>query len=342
MFRRILAAATILLVAAVALIAVWPQVFGLEKTFVVAQVVSLRAAAALGALLVAVGTVVLALAVRRARRFAASILVVLLAFMAATGVVLSSRGFGNEEFAEKGDYDVTVLSWNTLGGATGADSIVDLALETNADVIALPETTEEIGTAVADAMAAAGTPMQTFTTAYDNIAFARSTTLLIRVAYGPYVKEEQVGNTTVLPTVIAVPADGKGPVIAAVHPVAPIAAEMHNWRSDLEWLGSRCDEGNVILAGDFNATLDHMADYGGRRTDGDQITSLGNCVDGALATGNAAVGTWPASAPALLGTPIDHVMATAGWHFSGFRVVDDRNDAGSDHRPVVAQLTPLR
>ncbi|MDQ0743615.1 endonuclease/exonuclease/phosphatase family metal-dependent hydrolase [Clavibacter sp. B3I6] len=117
---------------------------------------------------------------------------------------------------------------------------------------------------------------------------------------------------------------------------------MENWRADLAWLGQRCDEGNVIIAGDFNATLDHMSRYGGTPTERDQVTDLGQCVDAARASGNAAVGTWPTDIPALLGTPIDHIMATPGWAVTGFRVVEDRDGAGSDHRPIVAQLTPLR
>ena len=342
MFRRVLAAAILVAVALLLLLAVWPQLFDLEKAFLVAQVVSLRAAAAVVALVLALLFAVLALASRRTRRFAASMTVLLIAFTAATGAVLASRGFGGTGFDAKGEFDVTVLSWNTLGGQAGAQDIADLALESAADVIALPETTREVGGEVADIMQAEGTPMQVFTTAFDNIAFARSTTLLIRSAYGTYSKNEDAGNTAVLPTVIAEPDDGNGPTIMAVHPVAPIPVEMDNWRSDLEWLGSRCDTGNVIMAGDFNATLDHMSDYGGRRTDDGQLTSLGNCIDGAQATGSAAVGTWPYAAPALLGTPIDHVMATSGWRFSGFRVVDDRRNAGSDHRPILAQLTPLR
>src|SRR5205085_12682675 len=60
-----------------------------------------------------------------------------------------------------------------------------------------------------------------------------------------------------------------------------------------------------------------------------------SCRDGALATRNAAVGTWPTSMPALIGTPIDHVLATPNWTFTGFRVLSDDDSAGSDHRPVL-------
>jgi endonuclease/exonuclease/phosphatase (EEP) superfamily protein YafD len=342
MIGRVLAALVVVAVAGVLLVAAWPQLLDLEKVFGVAQVVSLRGAAVVVALLAILLIGLVALAARPARRFLGSILVLLLVFIGASSAVLSSRGFGNTEFAEKGEWDVTVLSWNTLGGAADAAAVADLAVEVGADVVALPETTESMGLDVAAAMGAAGVPMQVYTTAYDEIAAARSTTLLIREAYGEYVVNDQEGNTAVLPSVIAEPADGNGPTIMAVHPVAPIEVEMDNWRSDLEWLGGRCDTGNVIMAGDFNATLDHMADYGGSRTADGQLTSLGNCIDGAAATGNAAVGTWPAAIPSLLGTPIDHVLATDGWQFTGFRVITDRDGAGSDHRPIVAQLHPLR
>jgi endonuclease/exonuclease/phosphatase (EEP) superfamily protein YafD len=69
---------------------------------------------------------------------------------------------------------------------------------------------------------------------------------------------------------------------------------------------------------------------------------LGNCADSALSAGAAAVGTWPTSIPALLGTPIDHVMATVNWQVTTLQVIESLDDAGSDHRPIVATLTPAR
>jgi len=42
----------------------------------------------------------------------------------------------------------------------------------------------------------------------------------------------------------------------------------------------------------------------------------------------------------VLGAPIDHVLATRAWQPIGFRVIESRDGAGSDHRPVVAQLRP--
>ncbi len=84
------------------------------------------------------------------------------------------------------------------------------------------------------------------------------------------------------------------------------------------------------MAGDFNATLDHFARFsvGGAH--------FGECRDAAALTGNAAVGTWPTDLPALLGTPIDHVLSTPNWRVSGARVLDA---PGSDHRALLAQLS---
>lgn len=89
---------------------------------------------------------------------------------------------------------------------------------------------------------------------------------------------------------------------------------MDNWRADLAWLGQRCDEGNVIIAGDFNATLDHMSRYGGAPTERDQVTDLGKCVDAGRASGNGAVGTWPTGLPRSSARP-----STTSWPRPGGR-----------------------
>jgi endonuclease/exonuclease/phosphatase (EEP) superfamily protein YafD len=339
---RVVGAAVILITAAGLLVVTWPQLLGLEQTYLVAHAVAIRGGLVAAAAAVLVLTLVLCLVIRPGRRLLGSIAVLLVVFIGANSAVLATRGLGDTAFQEAQDDDVTVLSWNTLGGATGARAVADLAIESGADVITLPETREETGAEIAVLMRDAGRPMWVRTAAFDDVAAARSTTILISAAYGDYRMDESRGTTSVLPTVIMEPVDGNGPVIMAVHPVSPIPEQMDNWRADLAWLGKRCDEGNVIIAGDFNATLDHMSRYGGTPTERDQVTDLGQCVDAARASGNGAVGTWPTGLPALLGTPIDHIMATPGWAVTGFRVVEDRDGAGSDHRPVIAQLTPLR
>ena len=152
---------------------------------------------------------------------------------------------------------------------------------------------------------------------------------------GTYTADVSVVTTSVVPSIVATPQDGTGPTIIAVHSVAPTPGLLIDWNADLRWLADQCATPNVIMAGDFNSTLDHYTDLGSSPE-----TALGDCVDAASATDNAAVGTWPAVLPALLGAPIDRVLATENWRVTGMRVIQSHDSHGSDHRPVLAQLTP--
>ena len=346
MFPRLLRALILIGAAVLLLVLSWPQAFGLHNTWVVAHLVSFRAIAVIGA---GVGLILLGLLrfMRPLRRTLGMAMVLLVLFAVANIGILASRGvtastaLATDSNIEADAGSVTVLSWNTLGDAPGAAVIADLAVAQNADVVTLPETTEETGILIAEAMRDAGRPMWVHTLAFDLVSKARSTTLLISPDLGDYVVSNAAGsgppgNTNVLPTVVAEPVDGTGPTIVAVHAVAPIQYEMSNWRSDLDWLATQCQDDNVIMAGDFNSTLDPMA---GRADEGAN-TALGNCADSALSAGAAAIGTWPTSIPALLGRPIDHVMATTNWSVTALRVIESLDDASSDHRPIVATLTP--
>jgi len=335
MLARIVPAVILVLAGALLLVVAWPQLFFAEQLPAVAQLVSLRAiGVAVAVALVVIATLV-ALVSRRVRRFSASVALLLVLFSGVNVAVLGSRGFGDIAFESASDTDVTVLSWNTLGDAPGADAIADLALAQGADIITLPETTERTGVLVAQRMERSGFPMTVITNAFDQVSKARSTTLLVSVALGDYQEVTDRGSTSQLPSVIAEPTDGTGPTILAVHPVAPIPGELDRWRSDLDWLSTVCTGENVIMAGDFNSTLDHYTHLD--HADG---ATIGDCTDAASLSGNAAVGTWPTTLPPLLGTPIDHVMLTDNWRVSGMRVIESEDDAGSDHRPVVAQLSP--
>jgi len=352
---------TLLVVAALAILTVlaWPQLLGLQNTWVVAHAVSLRGLAVVVAAALLVLLAILFILGRSFRGTTALLMVFLALFGAVNVGVLLHRGAASAlpaaaqaadapaDVATDADAtaSITVLSWNTLGDEPGAAAIAALALAEQADVVTLPETTEETGVLIAEAMRAAGRPMWVHTVSFDLISKARSTTLLISPDLGDYTVTSAEGsgppgNTNVLPTVVAQPVDGTGPTIVAVHAVSPIQWEMTNWRSDLDWLAGQCAaDGSgvdgVIMAGDFNATLDHFA--GRADTEG---AALGACRDAALAAGSAAVGTWPAWAPTLLGSPIDHVLATANWQVDAMSVIHTEDAAGSDHRPIVATLSP--
>lgn len=338
MIRTVLAAIVLLVAAAILLVALWPQLFGLESAPVVAQVVSLRGldiAIALAAIII---LAILAIGWRRARRFAGALAGLLLAFCLLSLAVLATRGFGGgPATATPTASGITVLSWNTEGDAPGAAEIAKLALAEHADVVTLPETTQLTGSAVANLMRAAGRPMWVATGEHGNVYRSHSTTILISTALGAYRVVHDDGDTSVLASVIAKPVDGTGPTFAAVHAVSPKPGEMRNWRADLLFLSERCTGSDLIMAGDFNSTLDELtplstapgADFGG-------------CSDAGFASRSAAIGSWPTSLPALLGAQIDHVMYTPEWRTVSFRVIQTEDLAGSDHRPIVAVLAPSK
>jgi endonuclease/exonuclease/phosphatase (EEP) superfamily protein YafD len=335
MIRKVLAAILLLVAAGILLVALWPQLFGLQSAPVIAQVVSLRGldVAIAIALIIVLGLI--ALAWRNARRFFGSLVLLLIVFCLLSVAILSVRGFGGSQTATKAPSDVTVLSWNTEGDAPGAPEIAKLALAEHADVVALPETTQQTGYEVSLIMKAAGRPMWVYSGTHGTVYQSHATTLLISAAMGEYSVDSSEGDTSVLASIIAKPADGNGPTIVAVHAVSPKPDEMRNWRADLAFLSQRCSGGNLIMAGDFNSTLDELSSLSTKSG-----ADFGQCSDAGYASKSAAIGSWPTSLPTLLGAQIDHVMYTSSWHTVSFRVIQNEDLAGSDHRPIVAILAP--
>ena len=232
------------------------------------------------------------------------------------------------------------MTWNTAGSATPADAVAKIAVAMDADIVTLPETTIETGEEVAIAMRDLGHPMWAHHAEYGTDGWdARSTTLLISPDLGDYsvIESSQDGtsNTSTVPSAVAMPVDGDGPIVVAAHAVAPRQSYMQHWRDDLQWLADQCVDANVIMAGDFNATVDHMGSLG---LDGG---TLGRCHDTAGETGNGSVGTWSTEMPALLGAPIDHVMASSNWQATGSLVLRSLAGSDSDHRPLIVQLEPV-
>lgn len=331
---------TVLLAIATA-IAVWPQFFHLEQTYPFAQIVAARGVL-LAAFLVAAVAALLLLLARPLRGFAASVLIIVLIGAGATGLIGLQRGFGGDTLPAATDTSIRVLTWNTAGDEVSADEVAGQILERGADIVALPETTEEVGEQIAVSLRDQGHPMWVHHVQFqpDVVDGPKSwhTTVLVSPDLGEYSvipsSEDGSNNTGSVPSVVLMPVDANagGPAIVAVHAVAPRMEDMAQWQSDLRWIADQCPTGDFILAGDFNATIDHMAGLG---VDGGD---MGYCRDAASRTGNGYSGTWPSSLPALLSTPIDHVMASPNWVPTGSVVIDDAT--GSDHRGLVVQLEP--
>lgn len=325
-----------LLLVALLLLATWPQALRLERTHVFAQLVALRGVLVLIGVAGAAVAGLVAWRVLQARQFGVVVCLALLSVAALNVGVLVARGLGGSHGANPAAGDLTVFAWNTLGDRPGAPLIAEVALAHGVDVLALPETTQAAALEVARLMEDAGRPVQVFSRFTDDSNPARSTSLLVSAALGEYRLDETVGSTPRAPSLVARPANGAGPTFVAAHPVPPVPSRMGDWISGIEWLAARCREGEVIVAGDFNATLDHLAGLA------DEGANLGACHDGAAALDRAGVGTWPTRLPPFLGTPIDHVMATEQWEFVDFRVLTELDGAGSDHRALLATLRRVR
>lgn len=128
---------------------------------------------------------------------------------------------------------------------------------------------------------------------------------------------------------LAVP--GAPPVrVESAHPSAPYAVDQVGaWRADLKAQPPATPDGGLqILAGDFNATLDH----GPLRA----LLDTGY-VDAADATGEGLIGTWgPYDGDFIPPVTIDHVLVDRR---IAVRAVQVLALPGSDHRPVLATLT---
>lgn len=335
--RRLFGILVIVLCAIGAAILTWPDFFRLAQTYPLAQVISFRPLVVAGFAAFVVVCLLLA-SIRSVRRFALSLAVVALIAAIAGGATVAVRGTGTQTLPEKTADSIRVMTWNTAGDATSAETIAQTAVAMGADIVSLPETTIETGAQVAVAMRDLGHPMWAHHTEYGTDGWAAdSTTLLVSPDLGTYSviasSRDGSSNTSTVPSAVAMPTDGDGPIIVAAHAVAPRKDAMEDWRHDLQWLADQCaGDQSVIMAGDFNATVDHMGRLG---ADGG---TLGECRDAAAQTGNGSVGTWPTDLPALAGAQIDHVMATPDWTPTGSVVLTTLDDAGGDHRPMVVQL----
>ncbi len=231
---------------------------------------------------------------------------------------ITSAGYGSGE--------ITVLTYNTLGGSIDADALADAIQHNGVDVVVLTETSTARGAQMADNLRARGADFQQFDTGTDEYATEfESTVMLVATTMGEYA---QVSSADGLPaSVTATPASGQGPRIVAVHPFAPTLEGLERWRTDIEAIYGLCSgTGPFIIAGDFNSTIDHQMILGA------------DCRDGAIEGGSGGLGTWPSRLPNVLGTPIDRVL-----HDGSFEGVDAMQIelGNSDHRGIIVRLAPL-
>jgi endonuclease/exonuclease/phosphatase (EEP) superfamily protein YafD len=121
---------------------------------------------------------------------------------------------------------------------------------------------------------------------------------------------------------------GAPPVLlTAVHPAPPLSDDREDrWADSLAALPAATGDAVHVLAGDFNATLDHRALRG--------VLDRGYA-DAAERAGAGLRPTWPALPRRALPITIDHVLVDRRVRVERVRV---ERIPGSDHRAVIAEL----
>lgn len=210
-----------------------------------------------------------------------------------------------------------VLASNLLYGQADPKAVVDLVREQRIDVLNLVEMTPR----VVDGLTAAGLfqllPYRVLHPAPG--AFGSGI-----VSRFPLKEVNLTGDSAAKqPGAQADLGDGVVAEIVAVHPISP-DVDTPQWEREIKDLSRAAGEhGLRILAGDFNATLDHAA----FRT----VLSRGYN-DAAEERGAGLTPTWPSSSPVVT---IDHVVVDNRAAVQDYRVFDV---AGSDHRAVFAEV----
>ena len=219
-----------------------------------------------------------------------------------------------------------VMAVNLYGGEGAVTTVLELARRHDVDVLALVELTPQAARAFA--AAGVGDPLRhQYLHTGPTVVGAG---IYSRYPITPAPDLEPAGQFAMPAVRMAVP-DAAAVEMVAVHPVPPVAGLSRQWRGNLRALPPASPTGPVrLLAGDFNATLDHAPLR-------DLIAT--GYTDAADAVGAGLTGTWrPVTWPASLAPPvqIDRVLvdrrAAVRW-FAAYPV------PGSDHRAVLVEVT---
>jgi endonuclease/exonuclease/phosphatase (EEP) superfamily protein YafD len=218
------------------------------------------------------------------------------------------------------DRALTVLAFNTYEGDGDVEALAALIRSSRPDLIALPEA----GARYRDRLAPLVPGYRFAASNNERGRDVQNVAVATRDDLGDVTA--QVDRSTPFPSV-EVSGAGLGDVrFVAFHSIAPIPGDLPQWRSDLGTLDRWCGQsGPAIIAGDFNATLDHSVFR----------SAISGCADAAEQAGEGLVGTWNTRWPRWVGAQIDHVLVTGGITAETLSVHDV---PGSDHRAVLTRL----
>jgi endonuclease/exonuclease/phosphatase (EEP) superfamily protein YafD len=216
-----------------------------------------------------------------------------------------------------------MLTANLNGGRGDATVIADLVRRLHVDVLSV----QELTWSARDRLAAAGLgtllPYQIsepeFRGPEGSGVYARHPLTARTGLFKPVGHHMPVAE-------VALPG-GSAVEVVVVHPVAPVPSTVPEWEAGIATLPPAPATGPPrVLAGDFNATLDHAVFR--------ELLSTGY-TDAAAATGRGLVPTWPKGRGLPPLVAIDHVLTDSRAWAVGVQVHDL---PGSDHRALFADL----
>jgi endonuclease/exonuclease/phosphatase (EEP) superfamily protein YafD len=288
------------------------RAFGLEQGYPLVPLLAYTPLAVAG------GAVVLVVTLLLRRRAAAGLAAALTITLA---VFVAPRALGGPSAAEGGSGPrLTVLTANLYHEPRAAAGIVAVVRRERPDVLSLQEVTPPVAAALDEAGLRRLLPerlQDARPRGFGSAVYARVPLDRAAVPAGQTVTAARL-RVRGAPSV----------EVLAVHPRAPLTEHrMDEWRADLRALPRATPRGAVrVLAGDFNATLDHAELR--------RVLEFGY-EDAADEVGHGLRATWPSNRRFPPPVTIDHVLADERCGVRDVRVIDV---PASDHRAVLAEL----
>jgi endonuclease/exonuclease/phosphatase (EEP) superfamily protein YafD len=296
-------------------VAVWAasRLLGAERGFPFVPLMAYTPYVAIAALLV-MGVCV---ALRNWAAAAASLL--------ATAILVAAvlpRALGSTTPVGVGEAGLAVLSVNVRHGSADPQALIALIERRDPDLLAVQELTPSFATELERAGIGGALPNDVLSVRPAASGGGLYTRLPLRRLPEPQTFAFRMPRAEL-------ELDGGRRVrVVDVHPYPPDLGLVGRWRAGLESLPSSGPRGTPwVLAGDFNATLDHaelrdVLDRGYR--------------DAADVSGMGLAATWPAAGSRLPPVTIDHVLADRRLGIADYAVEEM---PGSDHRAVFARLS---
>jgi endonuclease/exonuclease/phosphatase (EEP) superfamily protein YafD len=299
---------------------VLPDLVRLDGRIPFAQIVAFRP----WVLLVGVAVLLLlasACLLRAARRAVAPFAAGLLAVLLVGGAMLLPRVIADP--VPTAGRPLTVMAFNAFEGDADPGQLAALIAEQRPDLVSLPEAGVHFAEELRPLIEPMGYRLEVSSDARSDVAS-------VSVAVSDRLGDPafRIGDETSAFPYVEVTGGELGTLrFVAYHAAAPVPRQMGGWRGDLALLSQWCAGATpAIVAGDFNASLDHSALRAG----------MSGCSDAADQRGRGLVPSWsPGVRWRWTGPQIDHVIMTAGISAETFSAHDILD---SDHRAVVTRL----